>query len=129
MTTVEVEGVKIFGSPYSLEFYDWGFMYPAHDGEKLWSSIEPNTDIVVTHGPPYGILDRCYDGVKAGCQALLDKVNQVKPKAHIFGHIHEAAGVEEHNGIKFINASSVNLHYKMSHPPVTFEIEVPVKGE
>jgi hypothetical protein len=55
--SIEVEGVKIFGSPYSLEFYDWGFMYNKSEAFKLWSMIPENTDVVVTHGPPYGIQD------------------------------------------------------------------------
>lgn len=54
---VEVEGVRIFGSPYSVEFFDWGFMYCENQSENLWSQIPDNIDVLVTHGPPAGILD------------------------------------------------------------------------
>ena len=90
--SVNVQGLNIFGSPYSPEFFDWGFMYKEGDGQKLWSMIPENTDILITHGPPYGILDKNYNKMNCGCKPLLEKVMQIKPKLHVFGHIHEGSG-------------------------------------
>ena len=55
--------------------------------------IPVGTDILVTHTPPVGYGDRCATGVRAGCVELLNTVQRrVKPKYHIYGHIHE--GIE-----------------------------------
>jgi len=55
-----------------------------------WEMIPSDTDILVTHTPPIGYGDLCCTGVRAGCVELLSTVqNRVKPKYHVFGHIHE----------------------------------------
>jgi Icc-related predicted phosphoesterase len=54
-----------------------------------WDNIPENLDILITHGPPFGIFDRTAKKVNAGCKYLLAKIQKVKPKIHIFGHIHE----------------------------------------
>ena len=57
--------------------------------------IPLDTDVLITHGPPFGILDRCYDDQRVGCEELLKAVKRVKPKLHVFGHIHENYGLLE----------------------------------
>jgi hypothetical protein len=59
---VEIEGLKIFGSPYQPLFYNWGFQYHASRAEEIWSAIPKDTDILITHGPPHGILDANSEG-------------------------------------------------------------------
>jgi Icc-related predicted phosphoesterase len=88
---VEVEGIKIFGSPYTPEFYDWAFMYKPQEGIHIWNIPHKEIDILVTHGPPLGILDQVQRG-NTGCLDLLNLIHKVKPKYHLFGHIHEAYG-------------------------------------
>jgi predicted phosphodiesterase len=122
--SVTVEGVHIFGSPYSPEFYDWGFMYREEEGEKLWAMVPEKTDILVTHGPPFGVLDKNHSQAHCGCRSLLERVLQVKPQLHVFGHIHEDYGVEKQGGVTFANASLVNLAYKMTNQPLLFELEL-----
>lgn len=121
---VTIEGLKIWGSPWQPEFYNWAFNLPR--GPKLaekWAKIPMDTDILITHGPAYGVLDEAVrDREKTGCKDLMDRIAIVKPKVHIFGHIHEQAGMFDYNGTKFINASSVNLSYIVCHPPITIEI-------
>lgn len=63
-------------------------MYKEGDAEKLWNMIPENTNILVTHGPPYGILDLNMQKQHTGCKDLLNQVLKIKPKLHIFGHIH-----------------------------------------
>jgi len=84
--------------------------------------IPENTDVLVTHGPPFGVLDKNYNQMHCGCKSLLQRVMQVRPKLHIFGHIHEGYGVEAREGVTFMNASSVNLFYKMTNLPLLHEL-------
>lgn len=118
-----VGGLKIFGSPWTPYFHDWAYNAVEEDLEYLWMDIPGNLDILITHGPPAGILDRCQDGYRAGCHSLKDRIGKVKPKIHVFGHIHEDGGkVEEGKNTKFFNASVVNLAYSVSNNGHIIEI-------
>lgn len=97
-------------------------MYSPNDSEKLWSTIPKNIDILITHGPPYKILDQTYNKIDAGCKGLLKMIETLKPQVHIFGHIHEAYGQKKVNETLFINASNVNLAYKYVNKPTTISI-------
>jgi Icc-related predicted phosphoesterase len=68
---------------------------------------------LITHGPPYKILDKTSEGIDAGCEELAIAVQRIKPKIHAFGHIHETAGELKQDGIHYINASNCNLMYKI----------------
>ncbi len=103
----EVEGLTFYGSPWQPWFGGWAFNLPR--GEELarvWAKIPDRVDVLVTHGPPEGILDRTKRGDLAGCRDLLYRVLEVKPRLHVFGHIHEAAGRVEADGLVFVNAST-----------------------
>jgi Icc-related predicted phosphoesterase len=120
---VEIEGIKIWGSPISPWFYNWAFnRYRGEQIRKHWALIPADTDILITHGPVFGRLDKTASGDEVGCKDLLEKINEIEPKVHICGHIHEAYGEIEENGIKYINASVVNLDYKLVNQAVEFEI-------
>lgn len=86
---IELEGVKIWGSPYTPEFHGWAFQIDPSEGKRRWSGIPEGLDILVTHGPPKFIFDLTARGVNAGCRDLLKAVQLKKPKHHVFGHIHE----------------------------------------
>lgn len=119
----EIEGLRIYGSPYTPEFYNWAFMKKRGvEIRKVWENIPSKLDILVTHGPPFKVLDRNLYGVFTGCEDLLEKVKEVKPKIHAFGHIHEAYGRHEENGIKFINASCLNENYRLVNKAVEIEL-------
>jgi len=120
---VVVNGIKIWGSPVTPWFYDWAFnRNRGADILKHWNLIPADTDILITHGPVYKIHDKTIYGEEVGCEDLFKKVNEIKPKVHICGHIHEAYGVTENSGIKFINASVLNERYILKNSPVTFEL-------
>lgn len=120
---VTIEGIRIWGSPISPEFHDWAFNRKrGEEIRKYWEMIPSNTDILITHGPPKGILDRTVLGSRVGCVDLAEIVAQIRPKYHIFGHIHEAQGVKEIDGTTYINASMLNLLYMASHKAVVFDI-------
>jgi len=112
---IEVEGTKIFGSPYTLEFGNWAFMYDKEHSNFIWRDVPDDIDVLVSHGPPYQILDEVKSGPTSGshpgCRALRSKVLEIKPRIHCFGHIHGGSGVMERDGIKFINASVVDDLY------------------
>ena len=80
------------------------------------AKIPADTEILLSHGPPYGILDLTKGGVKAGCHGLLKRVSEVKPLVCQFGHIHETYGWMRQNGTLFINASTCNIFYKSDNP-------------
>jgi len=92
-SSVVIDGVKIYGSPWQPWFYNWAFNLRGNDLKHKWAEIEEGTDILVTHGPPYGFGDECDDGRKVGCKHLLDRIGVIKPKYHLFGHIHEGYGI------------------------------------
>ena len=120
---VEIEGIKFWGSPVSPRFYDWAFNRDrGEDIKKHWDKIPKNIDVLITHGPPYGVLDKTVSGENVGCEDLLSKIQEIKPKFSIFGHIHEGYGIFKDKGITFINACSLNERYKIKHDPIVFEI-------
>lgn len=105
-------GYNIWGSPYTPKFCNWYFMEPNDRIKRHWDLIPENTDILVTHGPPYGILDKNDRGEHCGCKELRKAVRRIKPKFHIFGHIHEAQGSHNEDGTSFINCSYINEDYE-----------------
>ncbi len=119
---VTIEGLKIWGSPVQPEFNNWAFNREIGDDiRQHWDLIPVDTDILITHGPPFRILDKTVRGHYVGCEDLLEKVMQIKPKLHIFGHVHEGYGTKEVNGIQFINASILNERYRYTNDPVEIE--------
>ena len=122
--SVIIEGIKIYGSPWQPRFYDWAFNL--NRGEQIsekWEMIPDDVDILVTHGPPFGILDRTDRGDVVGCEELYFRVVNIKPRVHVFGHIHEGYGMREMNGTAFINASCLNSRYDYKNKPVVFEFD------
>ena len=103
---------------------------------EFYKQFNQKIDIMVTHGPPLGILDLVspiypfdengkyiinhediitHSDKIVGCEGLREFVFKIKPTTHIFGHIHESAGRTKINGIDFINASCLNGQYKMTN--------------
>jgi Icc-related predicted phosphoesterase len=121
-SSVTVEGIRIWGSPIQPWFYDWAFnRHRGAEIKKHWDLIPENTDILMTHGPAYGVLDRTTRGEKVGCRDLREAIERVQPKLFVCGHIHEAYGVEEHGATTFVNASVVNFNYQVVNKPIVFD--------
>jgi len=92
-TSIEIEGLKIFGSPHTPLFGNWAFMKARHKLDRVWNNAIPDdSDIVVVHGPPMGVLDLSYNRngrlERCGDKSLMNKLKMVKPKFMMFGHIH-----------------------------------------
>ena len=120
---IEINGIKIWGSPVTPWFFNWAFNRKRGKPiEKHWKLIPEDIDIIMTHGPVYGIHDTILNGRHAGCKDLLEKVIQIKPQVFLCGHIHESYGVTKQHGIKFINASVLNESYELVNKPVVFDL-------
>jgi Icc-related predicted phosphoesterase len=120
---VTFKGLKIWASPYSITFGAWAFMTSETNLYRIWDKIPNDTDIVITHTPPYGILDMTVGGVNAGSRCLKNRIDEIKPKFHFFGHIHEHGGKRVVcNGTTFYNASVVNEYYKLCNKPLIIDI-------
>lgn len=109
---------SFWGSPYTPEFLNWAFMYPrGAAAREYWDQIPDGLDVLITHGPPFGVLDQIAPGGEhLGCEELLRAVENKKPKVHIFGHIHGGAGTFDNGVTRFINAAYLNESYKPLDP-------------
>jgi len=118
-----IEGVRVWGSPWQPWFFDWAFNLPR--GEPLaakWALIPDDTDVLVTHGPPMGVLDKTSRGEPVGCEALRDRIAQVRPRLHVFGHIHEAYGVHREGDTLYVNACNCTLAYEPDNPAIVIDL-------
>ena len=125
---ITIDGIKFYGSPWQPEFYNWAFNLPR--GEELaakWEKIPDDVDILITHGPAYGILDYAPIGGHVGCEELYRKIVEVKPKIHVCGHIHDSYGQKSMGGIEFLNASTLNDRYEYAHKPIVVEYDTETK--
>ena len=123
-----IDGVSFWGSPITPRFLDWSFMRdPGPDIERHWAMIPPGTDVLVTHGPPLGILDEVGRPQGAsehvGCPALARRVDELRPALHLFGHIHEAHGALERDGVRYVNVSTMDSAYRIANAPVVVDVE------
>jgi Icc-related predicted phosphoesterase len=121
---VELGGLKIYGTPWQPWFWDWAFNVKGEDKLKvIFDKIPNGTDVIISHGPPKGILSFARAiGQDAGSQALTEAIQRVKPKLFVCGHIHEAYGKEELNGTIFVNASICDLQYDPVNDPIVIDL-------
>lgn len=121
---VTIDGINIYGSPWQPEFRDWAFNLPR--GEKIkekWNIIPSNADIVVTHGPCFGVLDYIPSGVNVGCEELYKKIMEIRPKIHACGHIHDAYGMKTVENTTFINACNLDEFYNYQNVPIVVNFD------
>ena len=119
---VTVDGLKIWGSPYTLAFMEWAFMENNEAGmQKHFENIPHDTDVLVTHSPPYHFGGLNGEGVNCGSRALSGAVPD-KTRLHVFGHIHEGYGMKKKKKCKFVNASVMNGLYQIVNDPVIIDL-------
>jgi hypothetical protein len=110
-----------YGSPWCPQFQDWAFNCPKGPGiREKWALIPEDTDVLITHTPPYGVLDY-YFQYRLGCPDLMDRVNIVRPQVHVFGHIHNVHGDRLDTSIPdrpihFFNAASTKIVDTLAGP-------------
>jgi len=129
----EIEGVKIWGSPWSNIFGDWAFMMDDFELDQHWQKIPDDTNILVTHGPGYGMGDEVYqDGIdnnNVGSRTLEMRIRDLKDsgnlKLHISGHIHDSKGevnTSDDGKVTFYNASIMDYWFMPTGVPHVFEV-------
>lgn len=121
---VEILGLKIWGSP-STPLYGGAFgLSHSEDRKRLYDGIPGDTDILITHGPPYGILDQAPEfDVHAGDPELLKAVLRIRPKLHIFGHVHGGYGLFETGPTTFINAALLGSLGNLDRAPIVIRLK------
>ncbi len=133
---VEIDGRRFWGSPWQPWFLSWAFNLPR--GEALrakWDLIPPTTDVLITHGPPQGLLDEVEtrtlrmlnahdapDG-HVGCEDLRTAVEALGPRVHVFGHIHEGYGQHRERETLSVNASSCDGRYRPVNAPIVVDLD------
>ena len=116
-----IENIKFYGSPWQPEFYNWAFnLARGKVIREKWDLIPEDTDVLITHGPPLGHGDITLGGEFVGCKDLLEVIEKIRPKYHIFGHIHENPGCTKNEHTTFINASTCTLSYNPTNAPIVF---------
>lgn len=138
-SSVRIEGLHIYGSPWQPAFMNWAFNVPRGELARYWDQIPPGLDILITHGPPYGILDQSIPaGMRRiapwedaepfggsdhlGCKDLLAAVERTKPRVHVFGHIHRGYGTTANRHTTFYNASLCNERYDPINQPWVIDL-------
>ncbi len=133
------EGVKFYGFPHVPALPNWAYTLARGKQMKSYTDCIPECDVLISHGPPFGILDmverRAWDDYEdpdgkwrvtsfknVGCTELLERVQKIKPKVHFFGHIHEGYGKYVDKNTTFVNCSVLNRSYKIQNDPQVIEI-------
>jgi Icc-related predicted phosphoesterase len=122
---ITINGLKIWGSPITPDFFPdtWAFNVPRGDKiESIWDKIPDGTDIVVTHGPAFGHHDRVPSGQYVGCEDLRRRLIHIKPKLHVCGHIHDCHGIKESQETIYVNASICTERYIPSNKPIVISL-------
>lgn len=120
---VIVDGFKVYGSPWQPEFRSWAFNLPR--GKPLadvWARIPSDTEVLVTHSPPDSVMDMAPGDVHVGCADLAVAVSEIKPRLHVFGHIHECYGTKVIGETMFVNAASCNGGYEPVNTPIVIDL-------
>jgi len=123
---VVLNNIRFWGSPITPRFHDWSFMRDEPQIREHWAQIPDDTQFLITHGPVWGVMDEVVRSSEltehTGCPSLAERVNQIKPDYHVFGHIHEGYGQLTKEGTQFLNVSTMNMHYVIHNKPVVIEI-------
>ena len=122
---IEIEGLRIYGSPYSPEFNNWSFMYTRRslEAKEIWKHTPKSLDILATHTMPYGILDTNYCNEHCGCEVLAREIFKRDIKIQIGGHLHNEGGTSKKIGdTTFYNASLLDEKYALTHKATIIEI-------
>jgi Icc-related predicted phosphoesterase len=119
---IEIGGLKFWGSPWQPWFLSWAFNLPRGPQlAEIWAKIPDDIDVLITHTPPYGILDNV-EGDNVGCEDLAKALKRIRPKVHVFGHIHEGYGRVERDGTIYVNASLRNEFYHLVNEPIVIDL-------
>lgn len=116
--------IEVYGSPWTPNFFKWAFNLSRGEAlQEVWSQIPTTTDVLITHGPPQGRGDMTLHSGHFGCLDLLHEVQtRVKPRLHVYGHIHEGYGTSFDGHTLYVNASSLDLSYEATNPCIVVDV-------
>jgi hypothetical protein len=116
----EIEGFRLWGTPWQPWFFDWAFNLYENELKQKWALIPEGTDILVLHGPPFGFGDAVPRGggmiEHTGSHSLLERIRTIRPRLAIFGHIHEGRGEYRNGDTVLANVSLLDVNYRAVHP-------------
>ncbi len=112
---VEIDGIRFFGIPLFVEDDISG------NYAKMVRNIPSDTDVLITHQPPFGILDKS-GHYHFGNKTLTETVREIQPKVHLFGHIHVANGLYQYEHVMYSNAALVGEDYELANDPHIIEL-------
>jgi len=123
-SSCNIHSMEIYGTPWTPFYYNWGFQQTrGYESRNRWRGIPSTTDILISHGPPLGRGDEVPHVGKVGCVDLLQEVQErLRPRVHIFGHIHEGYGISSDGTTLFVNPSSVTKQYRPCNPCIVLDV-------
>lgn len=124
----ESRGLRIYGSPWQPRFHDWAFNLDEHELAKKWADIPDDTDILILHGPPHGIGDLARDErgmpVHVGSPSLAKRIEEIRTRLVVFGHIHAGYGVYKSGRTTYVNASHCDERYRPVNAPILLTFDM-----
>lgn len=118
-----LDDVVFYGAPWSVKYHFWAFGNDPGKAESIarWDKIPPGVDVLITHGPPKGILDLAPNGYSLGDSDLTARVQALKPRLHVFGHVHHSHGTAKVGDTLFVNAAICDEQYKHTQEPIVLD--------
>lgn len=131
---VQIQNVSFFGTPFTPKFFNWSYMREREALDAVWQTIPDKVDVLISHGPPKGILDVTRDmnshmPIHVGSKSLTRHVTErIKPLIHAFGHIHDEKGIKNcdiklETGITFVNCSCCDIGNRLVNHGFVLEID------
>jgi Icc-related predicted phosphoesterase len=123
---VTLGGLTFWGSPMTPVLSHWAFpIERGAESRQLWNKIPVETDVLITHGPPFGTLDQAdILSPRMGCEELTRAIVRIKPKLHVFGHVHGGYGQElGPRGARLVNCAVLNEEYALSNQPISVDLD------
>lgn len=121
---IELRGLKIWGSPWQLRFFDWAFNLDEPELAAKYAKIPGDVDVIVSHGPPLGAGDLSSRGKPLGSPSLTAAIERIRPKLLVAGHIHPAYGIYNLDATTVVNAALVDDQYRMTRKPIIIDLAV-----
>jgi Icc-related predicted phosphoesterase len=119
--TVRVDGLTVYGSPWTSRFQEWAFMLTEEELSRCWEGIPDGVDVLCVHSPPVGYGD-WISGHHIGSPSLLEAIDARAPKLCVFGHVHQGYGRWQRGATELVNAAHCDMEYLPAHPPVALEL-------
>ncbi len=115
-------GVTFYGASWVPMLHGFAFFADDEFLERAWSRIPEDVDVLITHTPPLGVLDVSSRGKSLGCRFLAERLKDLSPALHCFGHVHNSRGATTIGATTFMNATSVASNFQIAHAPFVFEL-------